>query len=74
MNLTDIATLVGSLGFPIVMCIVMAWYIKDQSEKHLAETKTLTEVINHNTIVLESLKQLLQDEIGRQEQNTPYEP
>lgn len=73
MNLTDIATLVGSLGFPIVMCIVMAWYIKDQGEKHLAETKALTEVINHNTIVLESLKQLLQDEIGRQENNNQYE-
>ena len=70
MDITNIATLIGSLGFPIVMCIIMAWYIKDQGEKHLAETKALSEVINQNTVVLESLKQLLQDEIGKVENKT----
>lgn len=72
MDTSNIATLIGSLGFPIVMCGVMAWYIKDQGEKHLAETKALSEVINQNTVVLESLKQLLQDEIGKVE-NKPNE-
>ena len=67
MDITNIGTLIGSLGFPIVMCIIMAWYIKDQGEKHMAETKALSDVINQNTIVLGSLKQLLQDELGKVE-------
>lgn len=67
MDMTNIGTLIGSLGFPIVMCIIMAWYIKDQGEKHMQETKALSDVINQNTIVLESLKQLLQDELGKVE-------
>lgn len=67
MDITNIGTLIGSLGFPIVMCIIMAWYIKDQGEKHMQETKALSDVINQNTIVLESLKQLLQDELGKVE-------
>ena len=67
MDMTNIGTLIGSLGFPIVMCIIMAWYIKDQGEKHIAETKALSDVINQNTIVLENLKQLLQDELGKVE-------
>lgn len=54
----DIATVlqaVSSVGFPIVMCLVLLWYIKDISEKHKEETLKFTDALNKNTIVLQKL-------------------
>lgn len=52
MDVTTIVQLVGSLGFPIVMCGALMWYVKDQSEKHKEETASFTEALNKNTLVL----------------------
>ncbi len=37
----DIATLLGQYVFPIVMCLIMAYYVKDQSDKHREEIMEL---------------------------------
>lgn len=63
MNVNDIATLVSSIGFPVVMCGAMAWYVKYQSDQHKAELNALSSVIVENTKVIEGLKQLIQDKI-----------
>ena len=66
MNTQDIILLVQSVGFPIVMCGVMAWYVKHMSDQHredLAtertqhseEVKTTTEAINNNTLAIQKL-------------------
>lgn len=64
MNINDIATLVSSLGFPIVMCGMMAWYIKYMSDRHKEELNALSNVIADNTKVIEGLKQLITDRIA----------
>lgn len=57
---------ITSLGFPIVCCIGMGFYIKyiiDKSnaridllnEKHKIETDAMREAINNNTLVLQRL-------------------
>lgn len=62
----DITTLIGQYAFPIVACIVMAWYVKytgdnsraDMAElrkEHEEETDKLTEAINNNTVALQKL-------------------
>lgn len=62
----QILTLVGQYAFPIVMCLVMAWYVKDQSDAHRDEvaelnklhqdeTGKLADAINNNTVVLQKL-------------------
>ena len=37
----DIATLLGQYVFPIVMCLIMEYYVKDQSDKHREEIMEL---------------------------------
>lgn len=66
MDANTIMTMVGSLGFPIVACIGMAYFfakvnenyrtdIKDMQNTHKEETKQLTEAVNNNTLVIQRL-------------------
>ena len=51
----DIITIITNLGFPIAVCIMMAMYIRELTNKHREETKEFTEALNNNTIVLQKL-------------------
>lgn len=62
MNINDITTLIGSLGFPIIMCIVLFNYItklndfnKQESEMHKQEMLMLRDSIDNNTNVIQNL-------------------
>ena len=50
--LGDLSTAVGSLGFPIVMCGALFWYIQVKVDK-------MTEALNANTIVITKLLERL---------------
>lgn len=39
--MADVTTLLGQYVFPIVMCLIMAYYVKDQSDKHREEIERL---------------------------------
>ena len=58
--------MIMNVGFPIVMCGAMAWYVKDTSDKHREEVQRLnsqhkeemvqvTEALNNNTLALQKL-------------------
>lgn len=76
--MTDtILTVLGNYAFPIVCCIVMAYFVKymyDQTnarvdklnEEHKNEVDTLSEVIKNNTIALEKMNTLI-EQIGKNE-------
>lgn len=62
---------VSVLGFPIVMCGAMAWYVKyitDVNNKqieqlnntHKEEMKDVTEALNNNTLALQHLTDLIE--------------
>lgn len=66
MDFNTIITAIGSLGFPIVGCIVIAWFfyhvnenyrndIKELNASHKNEIKQLSDVIASNTLVLQKL-------------------
>lgn len=55
MDYASIIQSIGSVGFPIVMCLVMAWYIKQLNAEHKEESMKFTEALNSNTIVLQKL-------------------
>lgn len=55
MDITQIGTLIGTLGFPIVACIGIFWYMMKQDERHSEEIKELREVVEKNTIALTKL-------------------
>lgn len=72
MNSADIMTLIQTLGFPIVMCGLMAWYVKYMgdrnhddmqklNETHKDEIKNVTDALNNNTLAIQRLIDKLGD-------------
>ena len=58
--------LISTLGFPIVMCGAMGWYVKhisdqhredltNERQQHTEEVKATTEAINNNTVAIQKL-------------------
>lgn len=56
----NIAQLVSTLGFPIVMCFIMFKYMQQESENHRKEVDSLKESLKENTVVLADLKSMIQ--------------
>lgn len=54
---------ISTVGFPIVMCGIMFWFLNKEQENHKAEMLSLKEVISENNKVLEGLKQLIEDKL-----------
>lgn len=59
MELGAIIELIGSIGFPIVMCLILLQYMERQNEKHDKEIHDLTDTINNNTKILTELTTLI---------------
>lgn len=72
--------LISSLGFPIIACIYMALYVKDQTKSNREDVKELNaqhskemtvfkdeikEALNNNTIALTKLCERLDREEGK---------
>lgn len=78
MDPTTLHSIVGSLGFPIVACGAMAYYIyrmnvqhlkqiEELNQRHYEEMKTMIEAVNNNTTAVKELSALIrrgQDEDG----------
>lgn len=52
---TAVADVIRDLGFPIVCCGALFWYMVKQRDVHKEETDRMTEALNNNTVVLEKL-------------------
>ncbi len=52
MDATSITQLVSSIGFPIVMCGALFWYMIEQNKEHAEESKEMRAAI-------ESLKEAI---------------
>ena len=55
LNINDIVGIIGSLGFPIVMCLLLYKRMDKQDEQHKAEMDRLTDALNNNTLALQEL-------------------
>lgn len=64
--MNDIITAISTLGFPIVACIGMGWYVKYQTDnnnqevsemrkEHKQEIDKVTKALNDNTLVIQKL-------------------
>lgn len=74
--MNDIMTMITTVGFPIVACIFMAWYVKYQTDNYRAEVKDMqrehkeeiakvTDALNNNTLAV----QRLCDKLDKEEVN-----
>ena len=63
MDVTEIMNAIATVGFPIVCCLAMAWYVKYTTDKnreeiynlneaHKTEMSEVTNAINNNTLAL----------------------
>lgn len=62
-NLDLIVSAIGSIGFPIVMTLIMFYFLNKEQENHKAEMSDLKDVIAGNNEVLAQLKQLIEDKL-----------
>ena len=53
--MTEITSLIGALGFPIVACIFMGRYLIKITNDHKEEVSRMVEALNKNTLVLQQL-------------------
>ena len=65
-----IITIIQTVGFPIAMCGVMAWYVKytedkhredrnGQNERHAREMESVNRAIDNNTDALRALEKAI---------------
>lgn len=62
----EVETLITTVGFPIAMCLLFAWYIYKRDEKdsvkdleHKEEVNKLSEAITNNTVVMEKILKVM---------------
>lgn len=63
MDANTIIQLVGSLGFPIVMCGALFWRMVKSDEQHKEEMAKLSEALNNNTIAITKLSDNIDKEL-----------
>ena len=54
-EINELMQMITTVGFPIVMCLILMWYTKDITEKHKAESDKFTEALHENTLVIQRL-------------------
>lgn len=59
MTANDIVNLISTVGFPIVMCGVLLYYIMTLNKKNDDTIKGLSDTINQNSKVLTELTTLI---------------
>jgi hypothetical protein len=54
-NIDIVLNAITTVGFPIVMCVILLWYIYKSQKNHKEEVTHLTEAIQNNTVVMEKI-------------------
>ena len=54
-NIDIVLNAITTVGFPIVMCVILLWYIYKSQKNHKEEVTRLTEAIQNNTVVMEKI-------------------
>ena len=55
MDANAIISIVGTLGFPIVMCGALFWYMIKQNEQHSTESREMRDAINELKLAIVEL-------------------
>lgn len=57
MDITEMANLISSIGFPIVMCLLIFRRMDEQDKNHQEQVRIMTESLNKNTEAINLLKE-----------------
>lgn len=69
--MNEILTAISTVGFPIVACVGLGWFVKYQTDQNTAEVATMrkehleeitkvTEALNNNTLAIQRLTDMIQ--------------
>ena len=59
MDFNGIIQVIGSLGFPIAMCVALFWYMIQQNQAHKEEMNALKDAVNELQIAITKLSDKL---------------
>ena len=59
MEASFITSLISSVGFPIVMCLMLYNRMDKQDEQHKEEMQKVTDALNQNTLAITELTEKL---------------
>lgn len=65
MDVNQIMQAIGTLGFPIVACCALFYYLNKEQESHKSEMQAVTDALNRNTDALLELKTIINFLTGR---------
>lgn len=60
MDVTAIAQMISTVGFPIACCIIMFQALTKEQENHKQEMSAVTAALNNNTVALTKLSDRLE--------------
>lgn len=63
MTVNDISAIIQSVGFPVVMCGALFWYMISQTKEHAAESKEMREAISSLNVAITKLTDKLDKEV-----------
>lgn len=55
MDFTVLSQVIGSLGFPIAMCVYMVYVNQSKDKEHAEEQKQMTEALNELKLVIQKI-------------------
>ena len=61
MDISAIAQLISTIGFPLAMCIYLLIYIKSFDEKYCEQLNNMTKAIENNTLTITKLMAMIDD-------------
>lgn len=59
-NFDRILQAISTTGFPIIVCLILMWYVNKQLDTHKEETNALKDVIAENTAMLQKLTVMIE--------------
>lgn len=62
--MSDLVSLISTMGFPIVACLGMAYFFKYVFDKNREDINSLRDVLNNNTLVIQRLVDFLKNNEG----------
>ena len=60
MNGSDVLNAISTVGFPIVMCLLLLYVLYKQNEEHKEEMNKMNESLANNTLAIQRLTDILE--------------
>lgn len=61
MELNEIVQIISTVGFPIVIALILLTYLRDESANHKNEVDSLKDALNANTIAITELRDVVRE-------------